>query len=115
MRAAPALACLLLASCERAGADLENAERQPVTVIDALRDSSQPMTYVIQAGETVQSVWRVGEHRYYEFRWPSGKVMRFQGNDLNRIAKECPKHCILRLTNAGVKVVRTDLFGQRKE
>ena len=118
MRAAVVLCFVALAGCERAGADFENGARQPVEVTSALlpgKADGASNTFVLQPGGHMQSVWYVGEHRLLQFKYASGQVQRFEGQNLAQLSSECPKHCILRITDSGVRVVKTNLFGQPKE
>jgi hypothetical protein len=118
IRIAVAVACLSLAACERAGADFENATRQPVkitTVLSPDNAGGASNTFTLEPGGEMHSVWYVGEHKLLRFEYGSGQVATFEGQSLMQLASECPKHCILRATNAGVHVVKTSLFGHPQE
>jgi hypothetical protein len=118
MRQAAAFCFLALAGCERAGADFQNAAKQPVEVTSTLLPSNAggaTNTFLLKPGGEMQSVWLVSEHRLLQFKYASGQVERFEGETLTQLATECPKHCILRATDSGVKVVGTNVFGHPKD
>ena len=118
MRAAAALSLIALAGCERAGADFENATKQPVEISSALLPNNAHgarNTFVLRPGEVRQSVWYVDEHRLLRFKSAAGSIESFEGSSLAQLSNKCPKHCILRYTDSGVEVVRTNLFGHPEE
>ena len=117
MRVVVALCFFTLVACERAGADFENATSRPIVVASALRPqvaNGSMVTFSVAPGGTVQSVWYVGEHRFLQLKYASGRIERYEGERLSQLAQQCPKHCILRVTDSGVSVIKTNVFGEPK-
>ncbi|MDQ3078132.1 MAG: hypothetical protein M3Q83_04730 [Pseudomonadota bacterium] len=114
---AASLALLLsTAACERAGADFENRSSRPVSILAELTTppdgSDGVMPFEVAPNETVQSVWYVNEHKRMSFVWQSGARVVLDGKNLTELARMCPKHCILRVSESGVVPVQTNFFGR---
>ena len=110
-----ASALALLAGCERAGADIENASTQQLEVRLTLRDRDGPGAISVAPGQTLQSVWFVEDHRQMIFSYAGRSSMLFRGEKLKALGQRRPRHCILRVSERGVRAIATDLFGKPKD
>jgi hypothetical protein len=99
------------AGCERAGAVFENRTSGTVLINDPLKLEEKPAGYAsslpvaLPSNMVRGSVWRVDERQFIDISTSTGKRFRFAGASLNKLADDCPKHCILQITDDGVRVV----------